>query len=129
MLTITVGGKAGAHVKPGLAAGDHIEHATRRDPAKDLSHDVRHDARCREATTGPEPDGHGRVKVATRDMTDGIGHGQHGQTERQGDAQQADPHIGEGGSQHGAPAASQYQPEGSHKFSSKRFHSCLSHDD
>jgi malate/lactate dehydrogenase len=33
-------------------------------------------------------------------MTDGIGHGQHGQTERQGDAQQADPHIGEGGSQH-----------------------------
>lgn len=38
-------------------------------------------------------------------MTDGIGHGQHGQTERQGDAQQADPHIGEGGSQHGAPAA------------------------
>ena len=38
-------------------------------------------------------------------MTDGIGHGQHGQAERQGDAQQADPHIGEGGSQHGAPAA------------------------
>jgi hypothetical protein len=118
-----------AHIKTRLSAGNDIEHATCHDPAKHLGHDVGQHVGGREAATGPEPDGHGRVKVATRDMTDGIGHGQHGQTERQGDAQQADPHIGEGGSQHGAPAASQYQLEGSHKFSSKRFHSCLSHDD
>ncbi|MNV17602.1 hypothetical protein D3C71_1083950 [compost metagenome] len=126
MLTITVGGKAGAHVKPGLAAGDHIEHAARRDPAKDLGNDIRHDARCREATTGPQTQGHGRVQVTARDVADGIGHGKHGQTERQGHAQQTDPHIRERGCQHGAAAASQHQPEGAHKFSCKWFHSHIS---
>ncbi|MNZ97185.1 hypothetical protein D3C78_1164110 [compost metagenome] len=126
MLTITVGGKAGAHVKPGLAAGDHIEHAARRDPAKDLSHDVRHDTRCRETATGPQTQGHGRVQVTTRDVTYGEGHGQHGQTERQSHTQQAYPHIRESGSQHGTATAPQHQPEGAHKFSCKWFHSHIS---
>ena len=43
-----------------------------------------------------------------------------------GDTQQTDTHVRKRGGQHGTAAPAQHQPEGSHKFSSKRFHSCLS---
>jgi hypothetical protein len=49
-------------------------------------------------------------------MADREGHGQNRQAEGQGNAQEADPDVREGGGQHRAPAAAQDQPKRADEF-------------
>jgi hypothetical protein len=44
-------------------------------------------------------------------LTEGIGHGQHGEAERQRDAEKADADLRKGRREHGASAAAEDQPE------------------
>src|SRR5690606_22767151 len=55
-------------------------------------------------------------------MTDRIGHGQHGEAEGQGDAGEADPEFGKGGGEDGAAAPAEHQPEGSDQLSQTTLH-------
>jgi hypothetical protein len=50
--------------------------------------------------------------VAAGDVTDGKSHGEDGETESQGHAQESDSEIGEGGGQDGAAASAEDQPKG-----------------
>ena len=49
----TVGCEAGGGVKPGLAAGDHIQHAAGRDCAQHLRDDIGYKIFDGEATADP----------------------------------------------------------------------------
>src|SRR6516162_1244893 len=50
--------------------------------------------------------------MAARDVTDGVSHRQHGQPEREGDTQKADPQVWKARSQDRGAAAAEYQPKG-----------------
>jgi hypothetical protein len=64
------------------------------------------------------PQGDGRVEVATGDVADRVGHGEHGQAEGQRDAEEADAHVDAGvgvhhlGGQDGGAAAAEDEDEG-----------------
>ena len=77
----------------------------------------------RKLATSPEPEAHGRVDVTSRDVPNGVGHRQQGETESDRNAKKAQPQwvggrivIGENSCKHGAAAAPQYQPEGADQF-------------
>ena len=65
-----------------------------------------------EAPAYAEADRHRRVQMAPRDVTDGIGHGEDGQTEGERHPEEADTHARERRRQHRAPAAAEDEPEG-----------------
>lgn len=54
--------------------------------------------------------------MSTRNVAQGIGHGNNGQAEGEGDAGKADPECGKGGGQNGGAAATEHQPEGAEAF-------------
>ncbi len=62
--------------------------------------------------------------MTARNVSDGVGHGQHGETESERDAQQANPQIErrlplmrqEFSREHGRTAASERKPEGAEEF-------------
>src|SRR6185437_16464666 len=63
------------------------------------------------AAADHQPQGDGGVQMATRDMSDGEGHGQQGQPEGQCDAEQAYAYVRKRGGEHGAAAPPQNQPK------------------
>ena len=111
MRTVAVRGKALRDVETRCAAGDEVEHATRRKPAQHLRHDVRGQLRGREAAACPQAHRDRRVQVAARDVPDGEGHREHGQAEGERNAMQADADVRKGGGEHGTAAATEYEPE------------------
>jgi hypothetical protein len=60
---------------------------------------------------GTEADGYSRIDVPARNMSDRTGHGHHGKTEGQSDTSKADAGAGEDCRKHGAPAATEDEPE------------------
>ena len=81
--------------QPGLP--DAISHKTTAATIApiDLRDDVGDDVLVGAAPGAPQAERDRRVEVTARDVTDGIGHGQHGQAEREGDAEKADPEVRE----------------------------------
>src|SRR6516165_6375268 len=55
--------------------------------------------------------------MAARDVTDGVSHRQHGQPEREGDTQKADPQVWKARSQYRGATAAQHQPQRSEELS------------
>ena len=80
-------------MKPALPGSDDVQHRRPGQPAQHLGDDVGHQILRREAASGDEPDGHGRVEVAARDVADGVGHRQHRQAEGEGHAEEADADV------------------------------------
>src|SRR5262249_52186719 len=76
--------------------------------ADDLGDYVRNDVSGRAAPRTPQTNRHGRVEVATRNVTHGISHGQHSQPEREGNAEKPDPKVRKTCSQNCGTAAAQY---------------------
>ena len=60
--------------------------------------------------------------MATRDVADGVSHGQHRQAKRQRNAGKTDAKAGKGSRQHGAAATAQHQPERAEELGSILFH-------
>ena len=83
------------------------------DAAGYLREYVRNEVLAGEPTAGPKPERHGRVEMASGDMSDGVGHREHRQAKGDGDTQQTDSHLGECRRQHGTAAPAEDQPEGS----------------
>ena len=57
-----------------------------------------------------------RVEMATADVSDGIGHGEHREAEREGHAQEPDADIGHTGGQHSRAAPTEHQHEGAEEL-------------
>src|ERR1017187_671742 len=74
---------------------------------------------------GPKSNGHRGVEVTTRDVTDGVGHGQHGQTKSQGHAEQSDAHARKCSGQNRASTSAENQPERTEELRSVLFHDFL----
>ena len=102
-----------------LAARDQIEDAGSDDRADHLRDEVRQQQSSGEASACPQAHGHRGIEVAAGNRTECVGPGQHGETERQRDASEADAERGKCGSQHSASAAAEHQPERSEKFERK----------
>ena len=111
MLGVTVGREAASgEIEAGFSAGDHAKDACARDGSEDLGHHVPGDMASREAAGGGETHRHRRVEVATRDVADGKGHGQHGEAKSKRNAEQPDADAGKRRREYGTPAASQHEP-------------------
>src|SRR4051812_7962867 len=112
MLAVSVGGETGRHVEARLAAGDDVEHATRRHRADHLADDIRQyvagwNTPAREATQR-----HRRIEMGAGNVPDGVRHRQHGEAEGQGYTGEADAQFGKGRGEHRASATTENQPEG-----------------
>ena len=81
MFTVSIRGKPLGDVESGLAGRDEIEDPARGNRAEDLRNDIRQQLVRGETAAGPQPDGNRRIEVAAGDVSDGVGHRQHGQTE------------------------------------------------
>ncbi len=111
VFAIAIGSKAAGQGKSGLPAGDYIKQARGDDAAKHLRDDVCREVPGGKAFAGAEADGNGRIEMATGDVPNGIGHGQHRQPEGEGNAKPADADLIHTGGQHRAAAAAEDQPE------------------
>ena len=102
------------------ALGDDEQQTGGGDGGDDLHDDVRQHLFGREALGGPQADGDGGVEVPARDVADGVGHGEHGETERERHTEEAEPErvgvAAELGGQHGGTAAAEHQPERADRF-------------
>src|SRR5215471_468831 len=121
MIAIAVRSKSSAGAEARFAACDDIEHTRCNDCPDDLCHNVRQQLRGGKSLAGAQAYRYGGIQMTTRDMSDRVGHGEHGQTERQGDSKQADSYVRESGGNYRAATASQDQPEGTEKFSRASF--------
>ena len=106
--------------------GDAVDQATGGEGAQHLGHHVGQHLGTGELASRPEPEGHGGVDVASGDVTDRVGGSQQGETEGEGNAEEAEAKrvgggvvIGEHGSQHGTAAATEHEPEGTDEFGKK----------
>jgi hypothetical protein len=59
--------------------------------------------------------------MASRDVSNGEGHGEDGQAESKGDTEKADSDRWKACRQYGSAASTEYQPEGSEEFSERTF--------
>ena len=98
--------------------GDQQQHSTGRDARDDLGGDVGGRLLPGDAPPGGRAERDGRVEVAAGDVADGVGHGQDGQTEGQGDTDEADAEldvvggVDDLGGEHGRAGAAEDEPEG-----------------
>src|ERR1700722_1205498 len=103
----------------GCARGDDIQHRRTSKPADDLHDPVWDQFRPFEAVGDRKAERDGGIEVAAGNSADGKGHGQHGQAERESDADESDAEFRKSRSEHGTAAASEYEPEGSEEFRSE----------
>ncbi len=109
---VAVGGKALGEIEPRGTDRDGVEGCGGDDGADDLRDGVGQDVLPGEAAACRQANRDGRVEVTARDVADGIGHREHRQAEGERHAEQADAHVREAGSDHGAAATSEGEPEG-----------------
>jgi hypothetical protein len=86
-----------------------------------LRYDIGSQLGSREALADHQPRADGWIQVASRDVSDGEGHGEDGQAERKGDTEEADSDRWKACGQYGGAASTKYQPEGSEEFSERTF--------
>src|ERR1700746_177738 len=122
MCSVAVRRKSLGNVKAWSTTGYDVEHAACNDSAKDLRHDVGKELATRETTTSPKADRDRWVEMAARDMADGIGHGQHCQTERERNAKQTNADVRKCRSKNCAPAPAKNKPERPEKLHTVLFH-------
>ena len=89
MLAISVRRKSTCEIEFGRSVGDGIEDAGSDDRADQLRDDVRADEIGWKAASARKPHGDRRVKMTSGEMTDRVGHCQHGQAESQGYTEQS----------------------------------------
>src|SRR3974390_3318641 len=121
MLAISVRRKSTRKIEFGRPIGDGVEDAGSDDRADQLRDDVRADEIGRKTASARKPHGDRRVKMTSGEMTDRIGHCQHGQAESQGYTEQSDTDMRESGRDHCAAASAKRQPERAYALGRKTF--------
>ena len=108
-----------ARVEAVLARRDHPQHERCDDRGNDLGDDVGGRVLPGEPPPETQADGDGRVEVPAGDVSDGVGHGEHAQAEREGDPEVADADVGDAGRDDRRAAAGEDQPERAEELSAK----------
>src|SRR6476620_7947014 len=122
MCSVAVRCKSLGNIKAWSTTGYDVEYGARNDSTENLRHDVGRELASRETTTSPKADRDRWVEVATRDMADGICHGQHGQTERERNAHQTNADVRKRRSKNRAPAPAKNKPERPEQLRAVLFH-------
>jgi len=86
MFSVPVGGEA-AELEADFPAGDEIESPGSENRTNHLGADVSGEIVRRETLTDYETHGNCWIQMAARNMTNGIGHCQHGEAEHEGHAE------------------------------------------
>ena len=123
-----VGGECANACVGEVGLGDAVEHCRSDDTADDLCHDVGRSFLSGEAAAGNLAERDGRVQVATRNVADGVCHGEHGEAECERHAHVADTGGRNAASEHSSAAAAKHKPEGADSFgnsTSSEFHKHL----
>lgn len=113
-----IGGKIADGVEAGFAGGDEVDDPACHQSAQHLGNDVGDQVAGRKAFTSPKPQRDRGIEVRSGDVPDGIGHGEHGESESERDTRSADPLAG----QDGGTAAAHYEPESSEEFRAHAFY-------
>lgn len=112
----TIGGKAACRTEALFATGDEVKNSGTSDGTDDLRDDVWDGFRFGMPSADDEPHRDSRIEMAAGDVSDGVGHGQNGETEGKRDTDKADAELGAVRKEHGredcATAAAEDQPEG-----------------
>src|SRR4051812_5540281 len=121
MLSVPVRSETAREVETRFAARNEIEDPGTGDCAQHLGNHVRNELARREASSGPQPQGHGGVEVTPGNVTDCVRHGQDCQTKSKGDPDESDAERRKGGGQYRTAAAAQNQPERAYEFGRETF--------
>src|SRR5262245_17126397 len=123
MLTIPIGAQGVfGQEEAGLAAGNIVKDPRRNNRPDHLGDDVWDQIRGGKTSPDVQTNGDRWVQVTAGNMTNGIGHGQHGKTEGQGYSVEPDTKIGGGcetGEGYGkscTTTATEDKPEGTNEF-------------
>ena len=100
-----------------LAAGNGIEREGSEDGSNDLSGDIGNYFACFEPAPRPKANRHCRVEMPARNMADGIGHGQHRETECQRHPHETYSQLWKRCRKNSAATAAKNQPERTESFS------------
>ena len=120
-----VGGECADASVGEVGACNHVKECRGDDTANHLGDDVGRGFLSGEATAGNLTERDSRVQVATGNVTDGVGHGEHRKAEGERNAHVTDTGGGNAASEHGCAAAAEYEPEGADRFgnsTSRKFH-------
>jgi hypothetical protein len=101
------------------AVGDHEQHQRRHRGRHHLGDDVARDVAPGEPARRGKAHGDRRVEVASAEVTHGVGHGHHAETEGERHAGVADPDVRDTGREDRGPAPSEHQPEGAEELGAK----------
>lgn len=105
-----------------------VEHCRSDNAANDLGHDVGRSFLSGEAAAGNLAERDGRVQVAARNVTDGVGHGKHRKAKRERHAHVTDTGGRDAACEHSCTAAAKHKPECADSFgngTSSEFHKHL----
>jgi len=111
VLAVAVRRKALGEAEIRRSTGDPIENRRSNDRTDNLRHDIRDDVLGGEPSADRETDSYRRIEMASRDMTDRIGHGQDRQAEGQGNAKQVDTDLRKTSGNDRAAAAGEGKPK------------------
>ena len=120
-----VGGECADASVGEVGACNHVKECRGDDTADNLCYDVCRGFLSGEAAASNLTERDSRVQVATRDVTDGVCHGEHRKAEGERNAHVTDTGGGNAASEHGCAAAAEYEPEGADRFgnsTSRKFH-------
>src|SRR5689334_17488091 len=95
------------HIESGSSDGDVVEHAGSGNCAQHLVNDVSEQIVRGEALPNYKPKADCRVQMTSRYVADGVGHGQHGESEGKSYSDEPDTYRGERSSDDGRTASSE----------------------
>jgi len=116
MLGIAVAREARTEIKSRMPGRNHPQDRRTGNAAQHLRDDVTGQLCGLEPTPGPQADRHGRIEVTAGDVANGVGHREHGQTEGEGDPDEADPQLRIRRGQHRGAAAPEHEPRSPDEF-------------
>src|SRR4051794_34870756 len=111
MCPVSIGGKAATQAKTCCPTRDHVQKPGSGKSSEYLRDDIGRKFRSREASAHDEAHRNSGIQVAPGDVTDSIGHCQHGEAESQGNTEESDPNLRESGRDHCAATPPENQPE------------------
>jgi len=111
VLGISVRGESVGQGEACFSRSDDIQRRRACNSADDLCDHVRSDLTGLEAISRHQSDRDRGIQVTPGNMADRVRHREHGQPEREGDAEEPNSHIRKRGRQHGAAASSKNQPK------------------
>ena len=117
----------GQGAEPSPTSHNEPDETTGDDRTKHLGNHIGEDLGAAKFASGPEAEGDGGVDVAAGNMTNGVNHGQQGETKGERNAKESKTQrvvgvvVGEGGGKNGGAATTKDQPKRAKQLGEKLF--------